>query len=84
VLGHDTPLKADWIAPVWFGLVTVAQLVPFHCCANDLVAKGVAYLPTAKQLVVLGHATDESWLSELPDGAPAIDQFVPFQCSTSV
>jgi hypothetical protein len=33
------------------------QLLPFQCSANVLFVAPIEYRPTAKQLVVVGHAT---------------------------
>jgi hypothetical protein len=85
VLGHDTPLRLLLVAPFGLGLVTIDQLVPFQCSTNVLVVEPVVELPTAKQLVVLRHATPLKLAAEsLGLGLATIDQLVPFQCSTNV
>jgi len=44
------------------------QLLPFQCSVKVLVAAPIEYRPTAKQLVVLGHATALSVLPLEPLG----------------
>jgi hypothetical protein len=61
------------------GLVTIDQLVPFQCSTN---VEELLLVPTAKQLVVLGHDTPLRTAELL--GLVTIDQLVPFQCSTNV
>jgi hypothetical protein len=74
------------LAPVELGLVTIDQLVPFQCSTSVLSADVVEELPTAKQLVVLAHATPYRMTAFVPVGLGlvTIDQLVPFQCSTNV
>jgi hypothetical protein len=56
------------------------QLVPFQCSTNVFGPEPV--VPTAKQLVVLGHATPERTPKLV--GFVTTDHAVPFQCSTNV
>jgi hypothetical protein len=61
-LGHDTPLNT--VDVEWSGLNTrmSPQLPPFQC-STKLPALGPSVtLPTAKQLLVLGHDTPTSTL----------------------
>jgi hypothetical protein len=37
VVGHETPLSVDSVAPLAFGLVMIDQVVPFHCSTNELM-----------------------------------------------
>jgi hypothetical protein len=72
--------------PVGLRLV-IDQVVPFHCSISVLLSKfAVVELPTAKQLVVLGHAMPSRAASTTPlgFGVLTIDHAVPFQCSTNV
>ena len=83
---HAMPFK-----PVPFesglGLATIDHLAPSQRSTSVLLADDdVEELPTAKQLVVVGHDTSAS---ELPDalaalGLATIDHVAPFQCSISV
>jgi hypothetical protein len=88
VLAHATPFSELNVAPPGLGLGTIDQLVPSQCSTN--VVAGVltlaCELPTAKQLVVLGHATPFRRLIAAPAGLGlgTIDQLVPFHRSTNV
>jgi hypothetical protein len=87
VLGHDTPLSKEAVAPVGLGLVRTDQLVPFHCSTSVVVApKWAEDEPTAKQLVALGHDTPFSsdWIALVGFGVVTTDQLVPFHCSANV
>jgi hypothetical protein len=85
VLGHDTPSRAEPVAPPGFGLATIDQLVPSQRSTN-VFWPGPLAAPTAKQLVVLAHDTPFSSDSFSPVGfgLATTDQLVPFQWSTSV
>jgi hypothetical protein len=85
VVGHDTPARPLLVAPTGLGLATIDQVVPFHCSTKVFVAEPVVNVPTAMQLVGLGHATPPRELLIAPAGwaVVSIDQLVPFQCSTS-
>jgi hypothetical protein len=95
-LGHEIPTSSLDVAPLGLGLVISDQLVAFQRSINVRVpgADGGRSLPTAKQLVAVGHATalqlvvvghetPRSVLDEEPLGMGFVitDQFVPFQCS---
>ena len=57
VLGQATPLRLAAAPLLGFGVELMLQLLPFQCSANVLVVEPFVYRPTAKQLVVVGHAT---------------------------
>ncbi len=61
----------------------IAQRLPFQCSTNVLV-RGLDQLPTAKQLVVLGHDTPFRVAYVNPIGLRLcmISQLPPFQRST--
>ena len=86
VLRHATPCS-PLAAGSGLGLVLTAQLVPFqrsmNVCTDVLLYRTV---PTAKQLVVLGHDRSSSQLLVAPAGfgLATIDHAVPFHRSTSV
>jgi hypothetical protein len=86
VLEHDTPSRAASVAPPGLGLVTIAQLVPFHCSTTVLKCEFVKLQPTAKQLVVVRQETLLRTDSSVPlgFGLVRIAQLVPFHRSTSV
>ena len=85
VLEHATAPRLAAAEPLGFGLLTIAQLVPFQCSTNVLPPVPLSHSPTAKQLVVLGHATPANRLSIAPLGLgmATTDHAVPFQCSTN-
>jgi len=57
-LGHATPPKLAYSAPLGFGLAMTFQLVPFQCSIRlTVVPTGLRASPTAKQLEARGHAT---------------------------
>ena len=64
------------------GLPTIDHVAPFHRSIKAVVPE----LPTAKQLVVVGHDTSASELSVAPAtfGLVLIDHFEPFQRSINV
>ena len=70
-------------SPVGVGLGMIDQRVPFQCSTNVKVAELVSWVPTAKQLVRVGHDTALN-SDELRLGLTTIDHRVPFQCSTKV
>jgi hypothetical protein len=84
VLEHATSLSEAKVYPLGFGLGTIDQVVPFQCSTNVRDTPPLALLPTALQLVALGHATLASTEFPLEFGLATMDQLVPFQCSTSV
>jgi hypothetical protein len=87
VLAHETPFRTLMAMPVGLGLVTMDQVLPFHCSTSVFPSdEESAYLPTAKQLVVVRHDTPFSTLSVAPTGLGlgTTDQRVPFQRSISV
>ena len=83
--GQVTPLKTVPVDPEGVGLVTIDQLVPFQRSITVTVFAAVVADPTAKQFVVLVHATP---LKTVPVAAAGFglattDQLVPFHRSTS-
>jgi hypothetical protein len=85
-LGHDTDISVGVELPAGLGLGTIDQFVPFQ---RSTSVRGVMPLfanPTAKQLVVLVHATPKRSLFAAPAGfgLATIDHAEPFQCSMSV
>ena len=64
------------------GLPTIDHFAPFHRSIKTAVPE----LPTAKQLVDVGHDTSASELSVAPAtfGLATIDHFAPFQRSINV
>src|ERR1700690_2641349 len=53
--GHAMAANSSWSAPVTFGLVTIAHVVPFHCSMRVRCTVGVEKVPTAMQFVVVKH-----------------------------
>ena len=52
-----------------FGLGTIDHALPFQRITNVLVVGAIVlYCPTARQLLVVGHTTDVSWLDTAPVG----------------
>jgi hypothetical protein len=86
-LTHDTPASELAVVPPGFGLARSDQLVPFHRSTSVRTdPDGATYLPTAKQLVVLGHEVPVKSATGGPGGfgLATNDQLVPFQISVSV
>jgi hypothetical protein len=85
-VGHDTPARLVWDAPLGRGTFTIDHVVPFQCSTNLEGTPFVVDEPTAKQLVVVAHDTPFKKLSEAPAafGLATIDHFVPSQRSVSV
>src|SRR5436190_22096067 len=46
-VGHDTPLKMEWLASAWFALGAIAQLAPSQCSTSVLSELDDDELPTA-------------------------------------
>ena len=84
-LAHETPFSvATMIAGSMLGLGRLTHALPFHRSNTGRVTAPPKESPTAKQLVVAGHATARSSLREAPVGGAVIDHAVPFQRSASV
>ena len=68
------------------GAATIDQLLPFQCSINPVRGEPpVEEFPTAKQSVVLVHATPGSSLKSAPwFGLATIDQIVPFHRTMNV
>ena len=75
------------MVPLGFGMGMIPHWVPFQCSTSAFWTDGsVKRLPSAKQLPVLGHEIERSWLyvASLGFGLGMIDQLRPSQCNTSV
>ena len=77
---HATPFRPPLVGSA-LGFPTTDHFEPFHRSI-----KVAPELPTAKQVVVVGHDTSASELSVAPGtfGLATVDHFEPFQCSISV
>jgi hypothetical protein len=84
LLKQATSLSEAEVDPLGFGLATIDQVVPFQRSTSVPSTPPLELLPTALQLVALGHVTLESAEFPLEFGLAMMDQLVPFQCSTSV
>jgi hypothetical protein len=64
----------------------IPHALPFQCSVKVLISVLVAKMPTAKQLLALGHDTLESpdCSALLGFGLGSVDHALPFQCSISV
>ena len=68
-LVHATADSSGFVAPVGLGAATGSQRSPFHRSTNGFRELLSVYRPTAKQLLVVAHATLASWLKRAPTGA---------------
>src|SRR6476660_336405 len=86
VVGHDTPFKTAEAAPLGLGTATIDHVVPFQRSIRRRVIPLFSLLPTAKQVVVLGHDTRLSTDTVAPVGLRlgTTDQVEPFHRSTNV
>jgi hypothetical protein len=68
-LGHEMSLRAPPAPPDSLGLVNRDQVLPFQCSTKPVrILDAFVKLPTAKQLVVLGHAAPVQALAFAPEG----------------
>ena len=84
-IGHATPLRTDR-APRTLGLAMTRHLLPSQRSTSVFGRELVAWLPTAKQLVVLEHDTPFSELMNRSFGlgVDTICHRTPFHRSISV
>ena len=82
VAGHEIAPRFVASDVLGLGLDSTLQPLPFQCSTN--VFSVLPLLPTAKQLLVLGHATPSSCASFPGLGLVITPQLLPFQCSTRV
>ena len=83
---QDTLLRLP--PPRGLGVASIVQRLPSQSSVNGVGVSDTTTDPTARQLSAAGHDTALSSTAALPDGsggagASWIDQFVPFQRSTS-
>ena len=77
-----TPINSK-NAAVGLGLLTIDHVLPFQRSTSVFAAVSVSSMPTAKQLVAVGHDTPARSTMSAADvlAGGTIDHFVPFQCS---